>query len=177
MHQHRIDTFMAMADQELPSSPKEPSPETRKLRASLILEEALETIRDGLGVNVYMIESVDGVEDTYGTEKIYLTGPYNKLYFDTDGKFDMIETVDGCADLSVVTIGTLSAIGVDDLVILEEVDNNNLAKFGPGGKRRDDGKWEKPPGHKPPDIEGVLAKQRKVMNKDLDKEQHILGGK
>ncbi len=171
-HQTRIDKFMVLAGQELPHEPTEPSLEVRKLRASLILEETLEKIYKGLGVQVKVF-----FNGYYGDQCINLNGSSISFSFSEGCGFNMIETVDGCADLSVVTIGTLSAIGVDDLAILEEVDNNNLAKFGPGGKRRDDGKWEKPPGHKPPDIEGILAKQRKVINKDLDSEQYVLGGK
>jgi predicted HAD superfamily Cof-like phosphohydrolase len=43
----------------------------------------------------------------------------------------------------------------------QAVDQNNLAKFGPGGHRREDGKWVKPPDHKPPDIAGLLDKLAK----------------
>lgn len=66
--------------------------------------------------------------------------------------------------------------------LLEEVDRSNLAKFGPGGRRREDGKWVKPDDWQPPDIKGVLQKLgfefhedafpeytvpvRRVMNRD-----------
>jgi predicted HAD superfamily Cof-like phosphohydrolase len=79
------------------------------------------------------------------------------MVFQAHGQFNMEETIDGCCDLSVVTIGTLSTLGVPDKPFLEEVDNNNLAKFGPGGYRNDYGKWVKPPGHKPPDISRILS--------------------
>jgi len=59
----------------------------------------------------------------------------------------------------VVTIGTLIAFGVDDEPVLEEVDQANLRKFGPGSYERDDGKWIKPPDWTPPDILGVLERQ------------------
>ena len=70
----------------------------------------------------------------------------------------MVETIDGCCDLAVVTTGTLSACGVPDLPFQQAVDQNNLEKFGPGNTIRDDGKLIKPPGHKPPDIAGILSR-------------------
>jgi predicted HAD superfamily Cof-like phosphohydrolase len=139
-HYDRIKSFMQKAGQDTPAQPIIPDDETRVLRAKLILEEALETIR-GLGVRVEFDDKGEPIS------------------FVPSGTFHMEEVVDGCADISVVTIGTLIAIGVDDEPILEEVDQANLRKFGPGGRRRADGKWLKPPDWTPPDILGVLEKQ------------------
>lgn len=50
----------------------------------------------------------------------------------------------------------------DDVIPQQLVDENNLAKFGPGGYRRDDGKWIKPPGHKPPAIAKALRWQQEA---------------
>ena len=44
-HQQRVDEFMRLAKQNLPAVPTEPSEEVRLLRAKLIFEEAVETIR------------------------------------------------------------------------------------------------------------------------------------
>lgn len=139
-HQRRVEEFMKLVGQDLPAKPVIPSLEVRRLRATLILEEALETIK-GLGFSV--------------------SQPHDcaPLKIQEDGEPDLIEIVDGCADISVVTIGTLSSCGVADAAVLAEVDINNIAKFGPGGYRREDGKWVKPPGHKPPDIAGILLGQ------------------
>jgi len=142
-HQKRIEMFMKMALQEVPTRPIMPSAEVRKLRASLILEEALETIQ-GLGFRVKEDEE-DG-----------------DLVLVESGKPDMIEIIDGCGDVSVVTIGTLSAMGVSDKPVLEAIDMNNLAKFGPGSFRDAKGKWIKPAGHQPPDIKAVLLAQGMV---------------
>lgn len=134
-HQHRVERFMMKANQEVPRYPVIPNRETRRLRANLILEEAAETVR-ALGFQC--------------VTKI----------FSKEVEPNLVEIVDGCADISVVTIGTLSACGVSDQPILEAVDANNLAKFGPGSCRREsDGKWIKPPGHKPPDIMALLREQ------------------
>jgi predicted HAD superfamily Cof-like phosphohydrolase len=82
----------------------------------------------------------------------------DRLELINDFALNTAEVIDGCCDLKVVTTGTLSAFGLPDELFQEEVDTNNLAKFGPGGRRREDGKWVKPPNHKPPDIAGLLKR-------------------
>jgi len=146
-HQKRVDEFMQLAGQEVPGQPiNDPSEEVRLLRAKLIFEEAMETISKGLGVEIGLpVGTVDRLSEV-------------KPFFLIRNKFDLIETIDGCCDVAVVTTGTLSALGIPDKPFQKEVDNNNLKKFGPGGHRNADGKWIKPPGHKPPDIEGVLRR-------------------
>lgn len=145
-HQQRIDDFMRLAGQALPEDPALPSKEILLLRAKLILEEALETI-DALGFHMMPLG------DLQPNEK----------------PADLVLAIDGCADLSVVTIGTLSALGVDDEPVLRLVDANNLAKFGIGGHRREDGKWVKPENHKPPDIEAEIRRQTPTKKDDPTK--------
>ena len=140
-HQRRIEEFMRLAGQNVGYSPKIPDINIRKLRATLILEEALETV-DALGFRAF------NLGDTPKDFELVSKNPCN-----------IIEVADGCADISVVTIGTLSAFGISDKPLLKEVDESNLRKFGPGGHRREDGKWVKPPDWKAPDIEGILVKQ------------------
>lgn len=142
-HQHNVESFMLRAGQSVPVVPTEPDEKTRILRAKLILEEALETIRDGLGVDVYC-------RSGYEIQFEHLT-------FGIARPFNMRETADGCADIRVVTTGTLSACGLPDGQLTRLVDRNNLEKFGPGHSIRDDGKLVKPAGHKPPDIARLLA--------------------
>ncbi len=148
-HYTRVREFMQKAGQETPASPIIPDEETRILRAKLILEEALETIR-ALGVSV-TAQSVD--------KSVDVTDEDADLLFRIKDQVDMEAVVDGCADISVVTIGTLISFGVDDEPILEEVDAANLRKFAPGSYRRDDGKWMKPPDWSPPDISSLLTAQ------------------
>ena len=141
---------MQKIGQTTPASPGVPDEKTRLLRAKLILEEAIETIR-AMGVGVRLRE-------TGGQGGVVTVDPH-ELSFYINGAVDLEEVVDGCADISVVTIGTLIAFGVDDEPVLEEVDQANLRKFGPGSYERDDGKWIKPPDWTPPDILGVLERQ------------------
>ena len=124
-----------------PDSPTIPDEATRILRAKLILEEAMETI-DALGCTV-MYET-------------YQTLDFDWMTVGATHEPNMVEIADGCADISVVTMGTLVTCGIPDRGLLELVDSNNLAKFGPGGFLREDGKWVKPPDHQPPDVKGFL---------------------
>lgn len=139
IHQLRIEEFMRLAGQDVPKSPTIPSEDVRLLRAKLILEEAIETI-GALGFQL--------------SEKELQIIPY--------GECNILEVMDGCADISVVTIGTLSAFGVSDYGVLTEVDNANLRKFEPGSYKREDGKWVKPPNWTGPDIQGILEQQSRA---------------
>jgi predicted HAD superfamily Cof-like phosphohydrolase len=69
---------------------------------------------------------------------------------------DLVEIADGCADISVVTIGTLVACGIPDKGLLELVDDNNLNKFKYGLIRDQFGKIVKPTDHQPPNIAAYL---------------------
>ena len=148
-HYDRVVEFHKKADATINTKPTIPSLEDRLLRAKLIMEESLETI-EALGFAVW----VDSNETNHTPLNMGLVD------FIEDGEPNLIEIADGCADITVVTTGTLVTCGIKDLSLQAEVDNNNLAKFGPGGYRRDDGKWIKPPGHQPPDIERVFRSQR-----------------
>jgi predicted HAD superfamily Cof-like phosphohydrolase len=141
-HQIRVEKFMLAAGQSVPQKPCIPNELTRILRARLILEECLETV-EALGFQI------DGGPKAMAEEILDGTA---------DCKPDLIEIIDGCCDIKVVTTGTLSACGLPDDPFQVEVDLNNLAKFGPGGHRRSDGKWEKPPNFTGPDIKGVLER-------------------
>lgn len=139
-HQLRVERFMMLAGQSIAAVPSLRSAEIRRFRAAMILEEALETI-GGLGFRVIKPEG----EDDFRLSEIFAP--------------DLIAIADGCADIKVVTTGTLSALGISDEPLQEEVDTNNLLKFSPGAYQRQDGKWMKPPGHRPPDIEKILLDQ------------------
>lgn len=178
-HQLRIDEMMAKASQELPTVPTMPSPEARMLRAKICTEENLEMTIDGLAVQPYVRMSL---EELKSKGDIVIDGddvliPVNKhrIDFRHEGQPNLKEIVDGCGDGSVVIIGTLSACGVNDHSVLMTIDENNLEKFGPGGYKREDGKWIKPPNHQPPDIDGVLKEQQLAaeVRKAMTKEQRL----
>lgn len=143
----RVREFMQKAGQDTPDSITIPDEDTLKFRATLILEETLETIA-ALG---FKLEMVDGGED------------HGKLMLRPHGGgVDLKEVVDGCCDIKVVTTGTLIAFGIDDEPAQLEVDLSNLRKFGEGGYRSDGtdgnppGKWIKPKDWTPPDWDKAL---------------------
>lgn len=144
-HQERIEAFMAAGGHQVPDKPTVPSRECRMLRAKLILEECLETIQ-ALGFEVVPAGDADHVHK-------------HGVSFREAHPVNMIEVADGCADISVVTIGTLSAFGIADESLLREVDRSNMEKFRDGVKHDQYGKIMKPAGWTPPDVLSVLKDQ------------------
>tara|TARA_R110002111_G_scaffold51121_4_gene89653 strand:+ start:694 stop:1227 length:534 start_codon:yes stop_codon:yes gene_type:complete len=145
--QRRIERFMRDAKQIVRLKPIEPTPEERILRAKLIFEKALETCH-ALGVTLSLRgDQVSGdvvIEDSFDMS-VGLS------------PFDMIDAVDGCCDVMVVTIGTLSCLGVGDVHPMNAVLDANDAKM--TGPIREDGKRLKPEGWEPPNIKGELIAQ------------------
>lgn len=180
---------MCQANQKVPDRPTMPDEDIRRLRAVLILEEALETVRE-LGFSVILNQSYD-MTDKKEFEEFFA--------FVSNGKENLEGIADGCADTIVVTTGTLSACGIADDSLQNEVDVNNLAKFKHvcpncggditdsvehhrvrdgvkghlmcpacqhmwvSGYSRDDNKWVKSSTHKPPNIAEVLKEQTGVV--------------
>jgi len=150
IHQLRVEQFMNRAKHATPDKPAVPDEKTVLLRAKLITEESLETV-EAMGVQI-----IAHYDDEMSGQRVSVPIDRNRLTFEVVAKPDIVKTVDGLADIYVVTTGTASAFGVNMTPVLTAVDENNLAKFGPGHSIRDDGKIIKPPGHKPPDFENVL---------------------
>ncbi len=150
-HQERVEDLMRKANQPIPNFPTVPDDKTILLRARLMMEEVLETIH-AMGVFVYCLNDN---ETDMGYSDVFMSC----LDFEKLAPSNIVEVADGCADVSVVTIGTASAFGIGMAPILKAVDENNLAKFGPGHSYREDGKLIKPPGHKPPDLKSILIAQ------------------
>ncbi len=153
-HQDNIEDFMDKAGQDLPENTEVPDRETRELRARLILEEAIETI-GALGFDLHY-ESHGNIYKDHFVAPLCLTIIHKGGL--PDEEISLEEIADGCADLSVVTIGTLSACGIADESLLDLIDENNLSKFDGKETIREDGKLIKSPNWKAPDIEGLLKK-------------------
>lgn len=148
VHQLRVDEFMRGARQGVPDKPVIPSKAERQLRARLILEECLETIKDlGFEASQEGLESITVLDiDLISFEE------------HSDG-CDIVGVLDGCCDIKVVTTGTLTAFGIADEEPQRLVDESNLAKLRPGHTIRDDGKLIKPPDWTPPDLLAELVSQ------------------
>jgi predicted HAD superfamily Cof-like phosphohydrolase len=155
-HQAAVEIFMRLAGQETPAVPTVPDEATRQLRARMILEEALETIH-ALGVTASMYAG--GAHYDLAMQGDSDAGYNEHMVFTCSHKPDLVEIADGVADVIVVATGTALACGIRPEPIQQLVDESNLAKFGPGSKRREDGKWLKPPGWEPPKIAEELQRQ------------------
>lgn len=68
------------------------------------------------------------------------------------------DVADAIADLLYVVIGTAVACGIAIQPVWDAVHEANMKKI--GGERRADGKALKPPGWQPPDIAGILDRQK-----------------
>lgn len=70
---------------------------------------------------------------------------------------DVLEMIDALCDLLYVTYGAAVALGIDLEPFFEAVHQSNMAKV--GGYRREDGKWMKPAGWQPPDLQRILVER------------------
>lgn len=105
--QKQVKEWMTAFGQECPEKPTIPSLEVRKLRAKLILEEALETI-EALGVRIYGKDGCSGKEFEVSSEYFHC------ITIEDWKPANLSEIADGCEDLKVVTEGTLVACGLVD---------------------------------------------------------------
>ena len=133
-------TAQANPNLELPCVPYTvPSDEVRRLRAKLILEEAIETI-NGLGFTVKAMSDAADISIVPS----FASRPSSWEY--------MEQVIDGCVDTIYVCTGTLAAYGVPDLPHIIEVNRANDSKFPHGQATLNDyGKFQKPPGWVGPD--------------------------
>ena len=134
--------------QECPSRIFFPLKEVRELRAKLIFEECIETIK------------AMGVDMTVNQESILSKAKLGDIQFAAKYEPDIIEVADGLADIDVVVGGTYAVFGMDDAEIFNEIHKSNMSKFPEGyDGLREDGKWIKPPSWKKPVLRPILELQ------------------
>jgi predicted HAD superfamily Cof-like phosphohydrolase len=176
--QKAVRDFMRFFGQATPERPTPLDEETSKLRATLILEEAFETITKGLGLTVVV------VDDFGGEAKVSEAGLKQiSFQFKKEKETDLVELADGVADIGFVSEGTAVAAGIDMEPIHTEVARSNASKLwsvsdvsrggidpdadvitAGDGKyivKRGDGKIVKSPSYSPADIAGEIEKQLK----------------
>lgn len=134
--------------QRVPGSPEMPSPADRLTRARLIIEEALEYC-EAAGIAVTFGDQAIALHDLSFEHNCFERGAEN-------AKPNFVEMADALADLSVVTHGGLASMGLPDVLLLEEVDDNNIQKIRNGHLDPTTGKFLKHPNHRPPDITRLL---------------------
>lgn len=184
--QHDIVTLMKQFEQEVKESPELPDAATRRLRARLVFEEALEFVKAcGCTVTLASNGSSEG-EQTSVIDDI-------AVELDPTGTPDLVEYVDGCIDQLVVTYGALNAAGIQAQSAWDEVQRSNMSKAWPhcsvcdavlergsgadlvhpgdsyahGGAwqtvpkvhKRDDGKFIKAPTYSPANLKRVIEEQ------------------
>ena len=103
-NQKQVKDWMQAFGQDTPEKPTIPSLEVRKLRAKLILEEALETI-EALGLVIEVSKLTEGLTG-------YKFNTLSYVNFTVANAPNLLEIADGCEDLKVVTEGTLVACGL-----------------------------------------------------------------
>ncbi|MCP4417127.1 MAG: hypothetical protein GY805_10920 [Chloroflexi bacterium] len=132
----KIQEFHAAIGSPLPKVPLPPSLDTLALRHKLIQEE--------------YEEMTEALEELTAVLRAKQANP----------SVDITNWVHELTDLLYVTYGAILACGVDANAVFSEVHRANLSKV--GGPRRADGKLLKPPGWRPADVRGVIARQLEI---------------
>ena len=136
--QEQVEEFHRAMNQTIGT---DPDIRDAKLRASLILEEALETVTAIVGSEtaLHMLKQVCDERDL------------DERHFEPD----LVQAIDGLADILYVVYGSAVSFGIDLEPFFEEVHFSNLAKA--NGPVRADGKRLKPEGWRPPRIAEILT--------------------
>lgn len=142
-----VATFMHHIGQAVYVVPEVPGPRVVKLRACLVLEEAIEFVEASIGAKAsgHFRDLRDALQAL-------------KEISPEEIQTDIVEAADALADLTYVVEGAYLAYGVDGDEVFAAVHEANMKKL-EGPVDPDTGKKLKPPGWTPPDILGVLRKQ------------------
>jgi len=111
--QFQVQQWTEKAGLPTPATPTVPDLAARRLRAKLIMEEAMETIH-ALGLEVISLRPFIDADH---------------IDFESHKSPDLIEIADGIADSMVVLLGTAVACGIDMERIFDEVMRSNFSKF------------------------------------------------
>jgi predicted HAD superfamily Cof-like phosphohydrolase len=144
--------FHTLVGQPVLTTPQVPDEKRVRLRAALIAEEFFEVMEAMFNVEEGPAEQ-DYPRRHFGQAKESIQW----LIEHGEVAVNLPELADGLADLNYVIEGTHLEFGINGKPIADEVHANNMTKkSGPIGPN---GKIQKPPGWKPPDIEGALRAQ------------------
>lgn len=173
--QTRVTEFHRLLGHPIGDS-SNPQPSRNVLRASLIIEEAIETALALLTLEYNQPGSIDrdgaplGVAFNQLSQSVYLSLQATKESMITrfvsaaryGGPITQDEllalVIDGMCDILYVTYGCAVEIGVDLAPFFDEVHAANIEKF--SGPKSELGKSLKPEGWQPPRIEAMLARLR-----------------
>ena len=129
--------------------PQVSPPDRVRLRMSMLIEEALETVQACFSTHY----------DTHTL--LHVKRLLDNFIAHTPVFVNLPLLADGLGDTDYIVEGTRLEFGIDGEPIADAIHKANMAKVGPDGwiVRRTDGKVLKPEGWTPPDIEGELKKQ------------------
>lgn len=125
--------------------PQVPADERVRLRAALVVEEVLELLEACFHAPASLEEAKRDLHGIIRTSKI---------------EVDLIEVADALADIIYVAEGMNLEFGINGKEVFDEVHRSNMAKA--GGGKHPNGKIKKPDGWTPPDVAGVLKRQREA---------------
>lgn len=126
--QEQVKGFMQLFGQNCPDKPTQVDEATAKLRAKLILEEAFETITQGLGLSIILRQHHDCVVIAEGTLSEWLVKP-ESVSFQKRKEVDLAMLADGLADSAYVSeFGTAVATGIDLEPVQNIVHESNMKK-------------------------------------------------
>lgn len=160
----RVRDWMFLAGQPVPNKPKVPDLRTRKLRASLLLEELGEFI------------SSCNLELSYKGEALKLQDI--RVSYAGPNVIWVQDVAHELADLNFVLLGTMVAFGLPDELLMDEVCNINNLKVGHPkypSTVNESGKVIKHPDIPKPNFDRVLKLYR-LENPDADQTNHQLDG-
>lgn len=135
-----VTEFHKVMDIPILPHPQVPSDDRVRLRAKLILEEALEFLDACFEGSTAGLR--DDIEHFITTQEVWV---------------DLSEAADALTDIAYIVEGSNLEFGIDSEPVLDEVHSANMRKT--DGPIREDGKRLKPPGWVGPDVLGVLRKQ------------------
>ena len=148
VNQQRVKNFVERIPwqaKDLLKEPGIPPQQILVLRASLMLEECMETIQKGLGLDIMLSGSPLPIE-------------FENILFRVAREPNLVEIADGLADQEVVNLGTAESCGIDLQPIFDCVMDNNDMKIATGSFSVL-GKLVKHPDHPAPDIRSELKDQ------------------
>lgn len=99
----------------------------RELRAQLLMEEVIEHITLGLGIQLVFRTSEDNIIPLTGK---YADGVIEARHFEGD-RYDPIETADGLGDINVIIHGTAHVCGFNLDKITDHICDSNMSKMDP----------------------------------------------
>lgn len=176
--QRQLIEFHRTFEHPILDSPTIPSDERVRLRASLVIEEALKLIEALFGEDDLLDDARDSLHRVIARDTV---------------KVDLVAAADALADIDYVVEGTRLEFGINGEPIADEVHHSNMAKSIRCGRcvgsgkadvpletcgfckgvgritmKREDGKTLKPAEWTPPNIKGELEAQGRGMWNSLD---------